>query len=168
MKRFLAMFAMFYCLTALSANAQRGTSLGIGFDFAFPQDNFGNGAELGVGPSLLFQSPLQQNLNFTVNIGYLRFNGDSPFANIKYREGFIPIKAGLRYFISEAIYGSGEAGLSISTADGSGSGVSFLYAPTVGAQIPAGNGAIDLGIRYEGWVKSGTRSLVGLRVGYNF
>ena len=168
MKRFLAMLALIYGFTAFSAQAQRGTAVGIGVDFALPQDNFSNDAKLGVGPSLLFQSPLQKDLNFTVNVGYLRFHGDSPFANIKYREGFVPIKAGLRYFISEKIYGSGEAGLTISTADGSGSGVFFAYAPSIGAQIPTGNGAIDLGLRYEGWVKSYSRSFFALRVGYNF
>lgn len=167
MKKILILFTVCFLL-AIQANAQRGTSLGVGFELALPQDNFSNDAKLGTGASLLFQSPLHKDLNFTVNVGYIRFRGESPFANINYREGFVPIKAGLRYFISEVIYGSGEAGLTISTADGGGSGVFFAYAPTIGAQIPVGNGAIDAGLRYEGWVKNGSRSFVGIRLGYNF
>jgi hypothetical protein len=151
--------------------AQRPDSkLGLGIDFAFPQSNFGSNANYGVGPSLLFQNPINNNLYFTVNVAYLRFNGDPIFADIKYREGFVPIKAGLRYFVSEYIYGSAEAGASISTANGNGSGIAFAYAPTLGVEFPVSNkGSIDAGIRYEGWSRSnGTRSFIGIRAGYNF
>jgi len=82
----------------------------------------------------------------------------------------VPIKAGLRYFISEYIYGGGEAGVSFSTANGNGSGIAFAYNPSVGVEFPVSNtGSIDAGIRYEGWSRgSGTRSFIGLHVGYNF
>lgn len=151
--------------------AQRsGAKLGIGIDFAFPQSNFATNANYGVGPSLLFQTPIQTNLNFTMNVGYLRFNGDPVFTNVKYREGFVPIKAGLRYFVSSYIYGSAEAGVAISSANGSGSGTSFAYSPIIGAEFPVSDsGTIDVGVRYEGWSRSnGTRSFIGLRAGYNF
>jgi opacity protein-like surface antigen len=158
-------------LISISTFAQRPSSkLGIGIDFALPQSNFGSNANFGVGPSILFQSPINTNLNFTVNVGYLRFNGDPVFANVKYREGFIPIKVGLRYYLSEYIYGSAEGGVSISSANGSGSGTSFAYSPTLGVEFPvSAKGTIDAGIRYEGWTRSnGTRSFIGLRAGYNF
>ncbi|MEJ7558750.1 MAG: outer membrane beta-barrel protein [Pedobacter sp.] len=158
-------------LIATSTYAQRPTSkIGIGLDFAFPLGNFGSNVNYGVGPSALFQRPINKNLNFTVNVGYLRFNGDPVFANIKYREGFIPIKAGLRYFLSEYIYGSAEAGVVISSANGNGSGTALAYSPTLGVEFPVSNkGSVDAGIRYEGWSRSnGTRSFIGLRAGYNF
>ena len=158
-------------LFSTSTYAQRASSkLGIGIDFAFPQGDFGSNVNYGVGPSVLFQSPIKTNLNFTVNVGYLRFNGDAVFANVKYREGFIPLKAGLRYFFSENIYGSAEAGVAISSASGSGSGTAFAYSPTLGVEFPVSSkGSIDAGIRYEGWSRSnGTRSFIGLRAGYNF
>ncbi|MFP5081079.1 outer membrane beta-barrel protein [Pedobacter sp. JCM 36344] len=158
-------------LVSSSIYAQLSSSkLGIGIDFAFPQSNFGSNVNYGVGPSILFQSPINANLNFTVNIGYLRFNGDAVFTDIKYREGFVPLKAGLRYFVSEYLYGSAEAGISISSANGNGSGTAFAYNPTLGVEFPISNrGSIDASIRYEGWSRSnGTRSFLGLRVGYNF
>jgi hypothetical protein len=169
LRRILATIVILFI--SIATYAQRPSSkLGIGVDFAFPQSNFGSNANYGVGPSILFQSPINNNLNFTVNVGYLRFNGDGPFANIKYREGFVPIKAGLRYFISEYIYGGGEAGVSFSTANGNGSGIAFAYNPSIGVEFPVSNtGSIDAGIRYEGWSRSsGTRSFIGLHVGYNF
>jgi hypothetical protein len=158
-------------ILSISTYAQRpGSKIGIAIDFAFPQNNFGSNANYGVGPSLLLQNPINSNLNFTVNVGYLRFNGDPVFTNIKYREGFVPIKAGLRYFLTEYIYASGEAGVSISTANGNGSGLAFAYNPTIGVEFPVSDkGSIDAGIRYESWSRSrGTRSFIGLRAGYNF
>jgi hypothetical protein len=160
-----------FLLISITSYAQRPSSkLGIGIDFAFPQSNFGSNANYGVGPSILFQNPINTDLNFTVNVGYLRFNGDAVFSNIKYREGFVPIKVGVRYFFSEYIYGSAEAGTAISTANGNGSGIAFAYNPTLGVEFPVSDkGTIDAGIRYEGWSRSsGTRSFIGLRAGYNF
>ena len=171
MRTILALFICFIIFTPGDSFGQRSESkLGIGIDFAFPQSNFGTNANYGVGPSLLFQSPLNRNLNFTANLGYLRFNGESMFNNVKYREGFIPIKAGLRYYLPSYLYVSGEAGVSISSANGGGSGTAFTYGPTLGAEFPVSDkGSVDVGIRYEGWARSGgTRSFIGLRAGYNF
>jgi hypothetical protein len=167
-KRFATIIILFI---SIAANAQRSNSkLGIGLDFAFPQNNFGSNANYGVGPSIVFQNAINTNLNYTINVGYLRFNGDPIFTNIKYREGFVPIKAGLRYFFLENIYASAEAGVSISTANGNGSGIAFAYNPTLGVEFPVSDkGSIDAGIRYESWTKgTGTRSFIGLRAGYNF
>lgn len=171
MKKYLILVLMCFVMATKSVHAQKaGPSFGLGVDFAFPQSNFGNNANYGVGPSILFQNGISKNLNYTINVAYLKFNGDGVFTNVKYREAFVPIKAGLRYFFSEYIYGAGEAGISVSSANGSGSGSAFAYAPTVGVEFPVSNrGSIDAGIRYESWSRgNGTRSFIGLRAGYNF
>ncbi len=171
MKKYLVPLVLVCLLGSFAAQAQKsGPVLGIGFDFAFPQSNFGNHTNYGAGPSIVFQKGISKSLNYTVSVAYLRFNGDGEFVNVKYREGFVPIKVGLRYFFSEYIYGGGDAGVSLSSANGSGSGTSFAYAPTLGAEFPVSNkGSLDFGVRYEGWSRSGgTRSFVGLRAGYNF
>ncbi|MES2827818.1 MAG: outer membrane beta-barrel protein [Bacteroidota bacterium] len=171
MKRYSIVVVLCFMMASTAVRAQKsGPSVGLGADFAFPQNNFGNNASYGVGPSILFQNGISKNLNYTINVAYLKFNGDGVFANVKYREAFVPIKAGLRYFFSEYIYGAGEAGISISSANGSGSGTAFAYAPTIGVEFPVSNrGSIDAGVRYEGWSRSnGTRSFIGLRAGYNF
>ncbi|MGY4384596.1 opacity protein-like surface antigen [Pedobacter sp. UYP24] len=171
MKKYLVPLVLFCLLGSFAAQAQKsGPVLGIGFDFAFPQSNFGNHANYGTGPSIVYQNGITKSLNYTFSVAYLRFNGDGEFLNVKYRESFVPIKVGLRYFFSEYIYGGGEAGVSFSSANGSGSGTSFAYAPTLGVEFPVSNkGSIDLGVRYEGWSRSsGARSFIGLRAGYNF
>lgn len=146
------------------------SKIGLGLEAAFPVGNFKNAADYGIGVSLLYQKPVAENLNITGSVGYLRFHGPAVFSNIKYKQGFVPIKAGARYFIVPHVYGAGEVGISISTANGYGSGTSFSYAPSLGTEFPVAKaGTIDVGLRYENWSRStGTLTFLGLRAGYNF
>lgn len=171
MKKYFVLILLCMVFGSIAVQAQkRGPGIGLGFDFAFPQNNFGNSANYGAGPSILFQKGISSNLNYIISVTYLRFHGDGVFENVEYREGFVPMKAGLRYFFSEYLYGGGEAGISLSSANGTGSGTSFAYAPTIGVEFPVSNGSsVDAGIRYESWSRStGTRSFIGLRAGFNF
>jgi hypothetical protein len=170
-KILLLVFAGFFILN--NANAQTNANeskIGIGLDAAFPFGNFRNTADYAIGVSLLYQKPVSENLSITGNVGYLRFHGPAVFSNIKYKQGFVPIKAGARYFIAKNIYGSGELGVAFSTAGGSGSGTSFAYVPSLGTEFPAGKtGSVDISVRYESWSRSnGTLSFAGIRAGYNF
>lgn len=124
----------------------------------------------GIGGSLLYQHPLVNRLNVTLNAGYLKFNGKEIYVGIKSYEKYIPVKAGLRYFFTELVYCFAEAGAAISTANGSGSGTAFAYSPGIGTEIAVGRDhSIDIGLRYEAWTRSnGTRSFAGLRAGFNF
>lgn len=157
----------------VDAKAQSGAQiaeprLGIGFDVGLPIGDFGDFANYGTGGSILYQHPVSKSLNITGNVGYIRFNGKETIGTLKYRQSFIPIKVGARYFIIENIYGTAEVGSSIATANGSG--VSFIYTPGLGVEIPVSRtGSLDIGARYEGWTKNtGTLSFIGLRAGYNF
>lgn len=167
---------MLLSVSATVLKAQTGTPLagpqiGLGFDFAFPAGSFGDVAKYGIGGSLLYQHPVSQHLSVTGNVGFFRFHGKQEvLMNIKYREGFVPIKAGLRYFIVENVFAAAEAGVAISTADGNGTGTAFIYVPGASVLFPVDkDSAVELGIRYENWARSSsTRSFIGLRAGYNF
>jgi hypothetical protein len=63
---------------------------------------------------------------------------------------FIPVLVGLRYYVSKPVYLSFETGYSIKADSAVASCMSF--SPAVGAQIPVGNGAIDVNINYL-WLK---------------
>lgn len=172
MKKFLLMLVAGF-LMFNNANAQSKSNesrIGLGLDAAFPIGTYKNVADYAIGVSLLYQKPITENLNITGNVGYLRFHGPAVFNNIKYKEGYVPIKAGARYFIADYFYGAGEIGVAIPTANGYGSGTAFVYVPGLGAEFPvSGTGKLDLGLRYENWSRSnGTRSFVGIRAGYNF
>jgi len=167
----IAILAGFSCFSKVYAqNSGRGSKLGIGADFIFPVGSFADKADFGTGVSLLFQNRIAESLRFTVGLGYLRINGPAQFVGVKYKEGYVPIKAGLRYFLTENIYAGGELGAAISSANGSGSGTAFAYAPGIGAEFPILNdNSLDFNVRYEGWSRSdGTRSFIGLRAGFNF
>lgn len=170
MKKLFLLTAIVGIFAFTNASAQKdaamsGPKLGIGAEFGFPMGNFGDISKFGVGGSLLYQHPVAPNLNLTLNAGYLSF---------KYKEivssgsaGFIPVKAGARYFVAENFYVNGELGAVFGTKDGSGT--AFVYSPGLGVEFPvADKSSIDLGARYEGWSNNGTSSFIGLRAAFNF
>lgn len=170
-KILLLAVASFFIINHTNAQTNPNESkIGLGLDAAFPIGDFKDIADYAIGVSLLYQKPVAENLSITGNVGYLRFHGPAVFSNIKYKQGFVPIKAGARYFIAKNFYGSGELGVAISTASGSGTGTSFAYAPSLGTEFPVGKtGSVDVGLRYESWSRSnGTLSFAGIRAGYNF
>jgi len=166
----LVLICSFFCVTAMAQSRRTDPTIGLGVDFALPLGSFGDEADFGFGASLLFQQPIAEALRFSVSAGYLRFSGGETFAGLKYREGYAPLKVGLKYFLTANIYGAAEAGVAISTANGSGSGTAFAYSPGLGVELPLLKGnSLDIDLRYEGWTRSnGTRSFASLRAGFNF
>ncbi|MGE6221376.1 hypothetical protein [Nubsella zeaxanthinifaciens] len=176
MKKLLLSLALVAGL-GLAANAQtkdpamNGSKLGVGADFAFPMGSFGDTYNFGVGGSLNLQAPIASKLNFVGEAGYLSFTGKEINTGIGTFKapsiGFVPLKAGIRYFLAENFYAQGQLGAAISTE--TNGGTAFLYAPSLGFEFPVDNKlAIDFGARYEGWSKNGTSSFIGLRAALNF
>ncbi|WP_256007359.1 hypothetical protein [Pedobacter deserti] len=151
--------------------AMSGPKLGVGVEFGFPMGDFGDVSDFGVGGSLLYQHPIANKLNFTANAGYLSFTGkEVTVAGVTFKpdaSGFIPVKAGLRYFLAENIFVNGELGAVFGTQDGAGT--AFAYSPGIGVEFPvADKSTLELSGRYEGWSNDGTLSFVGLRLAWNF
>ncbi|HKG08787.1 MAG TPA: hypothetical protein VKB19_20115 [Pedobacter sp.] len=172
MKKTFLLFALtcFISVSVTRGQSVKDSKLGIGAEFLLP---FGDNAGLvdyGVGASLQYQHTLAEQVRLSLSVGYIDFSGKEVFVGVKYDEGYVPIKAGLKYFISTYIYAAGEGGVAISTANGSGSGTAFAYSAGAGTEFPVGqSNTLDFGLRYEGWSRSnGTRSFAGLRAGFNF
>ena len=136
------------------ANAQmRESTLGIGVELGFPMASFGDDARYGLGGSLLYQQPMAEHLNLTVNVGYLRFNGNQTFGNLRYRQSFLPVKAGVRYFVGSYLYGGAEIGAILPAT--SGESTAFAYGPNLGLEVPVSDkGSIDVGLRFERWSRA--------------
>jgi hypothetical protein len=168
-KILLSAIAVFFGLNHSLAQSSE-SKIGLGLEAAFPVGDFKQTADYAIGVSLLYQKPVAQNLSITGNVGYLRFHGPAVYSSIKYKQGFVPIKAGARYFIVPHIYGAAELGVAFSTANGYGSGTFFIYTPSLGTEFPVSRtGTIDIGLRYESWTRStGTLSFAGIGAGYNF
>lgn len=173
MKKLLLLTAIAGFFTFSNVNAQTkdvgmtGTKLGIGADFAFPMGDFGDVNDFGFGGSLGVQFPVANKVNLTGSAGYLNIKSKE-IAGMTSNLGYIPVKAGARFFVAENFYIGGELGASFSTEDNGKT--AFAYAPGIGIEFPvADNGAIELGARYEGWkYDGGTNSFLGLRLAYNF
>jgi hypothetical protein len=143
--------------------------LGIGLEFGLPLGDFGDVYSIGFGGAGKFERSVSKSFAVTVTAGYtsLYYKKDVIDAD---PQGFIPVKAGGKYYFGAAqnIYLEGEVGASIGTGDGAET--VFAYAPGVGISFPVSNkSAIDAGIRYESWnydVKA--LNQVGIRVAYKF
>ena len=171
MKKLFLLTAVLGLFAFSNVNAQdaamSGPKLGIGADFAFPMGDFGDVYNLGYGGSLTYQHPIASKLNLTGNAGYLNFQSKDIPGFGKINAGFIPVKAGLRYFLAENIFVNGEVGAVFGTQDGAGT--AFAYSPGIGVEFPvADKSTLELGGRYEGWSKNGTSSFIGLRAAWNF
>ncbi|WGQ11939.1 acyloxyacyl hydrolase [Pedobacter gandavensis] len=147
--------------------AMNGPKLGIGAEFAFPVGNFGDFQNFGYGGSLNYQHPIAPNLNLTGSAGYINFESKE-ILGTKFNSGFIPVKAGARYFLAENFYINGELGASFATGSNN-SGTAFVYSPGIGVEFPVSDkSSVDLGGRYEGWSNNGTASFFGIRAAFNF
>lgn len=148
--------------------AMQGKKLGIGAEFAFPMGDFGEFSDFGYGGSLMYQHPVSEKFKVTGSAGYLNFKSKENFVGVTLNSGYIPVKAGARYYIAENFFAGGELGAVFSTE--SGGGTAFAYTPGIGVEFPvADNGAVELGARYEGWsANGGTSSFIGLRAAFNF
>ncbi len=172
MKKLFSITVAFFLMLnyAAAQTKNRESKLGLGVDMAIPTGAYQDQADYGLGFSLLYQKPIADHLSIIGNVGYLRFHGPAVYNDIKYKEGYVPIKTGARYFIARYFFATAELGVTIPTANGYGSGTAFAYAPGIGASFPVSKtGTLDIGIRYENWSRTdGTRSFGGIRAGYNF
>lgn len=173
MKKLLLLTAVAGLFAFTSVNAQtRAPKFSVGAEFAFPMGDFGDVADFGFGGSLQYQHPVAANLLLTGSAGYTSFKfKDITEGGITFEggnAGYIPVKAGARYYFGESFFAGAELGASFSTED-EGS-TAFVYSPGIGVDFPVSDkGSIELGARYEGWsYDGGTNSFIGLRLAYNF
>ncbi len=174
MKKLLLSLALVAGL-GLAANAQTEGAvrkLSVGAEFGFPTgDNSKD--NLIVGGSLQYEHPVASSFNITLSGGYLSrmITGDSKKVleafGQKTNYGYVPVKAGGKYYFGGNFYGAAELGATFATT--SGGGTAFTYAPGLGASFSiADKSSLDFGVRYESWSNNGTVSFVGLRAAYAF
>jgi hypothetical protein len=167
-KVLLALFVL--GVTACSSFAQTSKSesgkFSIGVDAGIPTGSASDFYNFGIGGSIKYDLPIATSTFFTISAGYTALLVKSEFKNAGFRssDGFIPLKAGLKYYFNgEGFFGEGQLGAAFSTQ--SGGGTAFLYAPGIGYTFDSG---FEAGVRYEGWSHDGTIGQVALRVAYYF
>ena len=166
MKKLILSFALVTGL-GFAANAQTEGAvkkLSIGAEVGIPTES-GSKDFLYVGGSLQAEFPVAKALNLTGSAGYtaLTYTGSGSGLSL----GFIPVKAGAKYYFGGNFYAAGEVGASISTETGGSTALAF--APALGASFSvADKSSLDFGLRYETWSKNGSTSFLGLLAAYAF
>ncbi|MBB5397566.1 hypothetical protein [Mucilaginibacter sp. AK015] len=161
MKKLLLLFVVVAC-AAFSASAQSDKAkFSIGFEGGLPIGSTGDVYSVALGGSLKYEMPIATGTMFTLSGGYTSFKVKDTFGGGSV--GFVPAKAGIKYFFSDGFYGEAQAGAAFNTE--SGGGTAFAYSPGIGYAL---EGGFDIGVRYEAWSKSGTISQIGVRIAYGF
>lgn len=162
---------------SLNTRAQNSTNIGIGAEIGLPSGNFTSLTGIGLGASLKFDIPVSPNLAVTLNGGYMNFFGKhNQLLSIKDLT-YAPLKAGLKYQLSETFYAEGQIGAAL--ALNNGQKTLFVWSPGVGNLFRlSGKNKLDLGIRYEAWTgkndnfivlnTSNSKGFVGIRFAYVF
>lgn len=122
-----------------------------------------DGHNVTLGGDLKLQKDFTEVISGSVATGYTNFFADKNVVNSR-NFGFVPLKAGIKYFPTKGFYLGAEAGAAFGTKEGAGT--SFLYAPSVGITF---NTNYDFSARYEALNQNGgTLSQVALRLAYAF
>nr|WP_294793733.1 outer membrane beta-barrel protein [uncultured Mucilaginibacter sp.] len=162
MKKILLATLLFVGVAATSF-AQDGGKFSVGVEAGLPVGDVSNAFNFVIGGSLKYDLPIATATNFTISAGYSSFQGKSISGFKIPAAGFVPVKAGIKYFFAESFYGEAQVGAAFSTQ--SGGGTAFAYSPGIGYKF---SDVVDLGIRYEAWSKDGTVGQIGARLGFSF
>ncbi len=141
-------------------------AISAGFELGIPAHNT---YSIGLGGSIKGELPLIPSLSLTATAGYSYFMHKSTIFGTANKDGatiFIPLKGGLRYFLSSGFYVEGEAGTTIQSNNETAKRFTFAIGP--GFIFPLGpHSDIDFGLRYE---KQSSAALQqsGIRIAYRY
>nr|WP_199158903.1 hypothetical protein [Pedobacter sp. ASV2] len=147
-------------------NAQKKSKLGFGLEADFTFGDINEREDIGYGLSSVYQHPLTSKLNLTGSLGISSIKINQPDGS-KADAKYVPIKVGLKYYLTKKFFGSGELGSSLAVNKYGETG--FLYSPGIGFEFPVSNKkSIELGFRYEAWSYSKhTNGFLGLKLAFN-
>lgn len=157
--------------TGLMSNAfaqKDGLKFSAGPEIGFAIGDFSSTHSLGIGASGQLEFGLQDKLNFTATAGVMNFSGKDRSSTEK-NQGYtvIPIRAGVKYFLTTGIYAGAQLGAAFLT--GYGDGTAFSYSPQVGYEFKTKNDkSVDATFKYEGFSKNGSLGALAFRLAYVF
>ncbi|OOQ60981.1 outer membrane beta-barrel protein [Mucilaginibacter pedocola] len=165
MKKLLPIFFLFIYAAASAQNAPK-KAFSVGLDLGIPTNSI---YSIGFGGSGKAEVPIAGAASITVTAGFTSlYYKSSVFGNTQSADAatFIPLKAGVKYYLGDAFYIEGEAGTAIATNYEKDKLFAFALGPGFLIEISK-NTAIDLGFRYENW-GSGRIRQTGIRAAYRF
>jgi len=151
---------------------------GIGVDGLLPIGNLSQTENFGLGITPRLQYGIGNNTALTFTSGFYHFfpksvfipdngyvvNGVPVQGTYKYKLDIIPVKVGIKQFISKDFYFGAEAGAGFEVEDGGGP-VKLILSPAFGYASKHW----DVAARYEGFFgQNSNYGTVGLRIAYGF
>lgn len=161
-KLLTAAFAIAALLLTTDTMAQDSQAwrLGVGANVGVATDDpYG----LVVGGDLKLQKDFVGPISGTLTTGYTNFFVKDDFDGVFSDYGVIPVKVGIKYFVTPNFYLGGEVGAGFGTSDGAET--SFVWSPAIGWGFANG---LDVGLRYEDYTKYDATKQVALRLAYGF
>lgn len=147
--------------TDTKAQDSQAWRLGVGLNAgASTDDNYG----FVLGGDLKLQKDFVGPVSATLSAGYTNFFVKDDLERLGADDyGVVPVKAGIKVFLTPNFYASGEVGAGFETTGAKET--SFVWSPSIGWGF--GNG-LDIGIKYEDYAKDFRPQQVALRVAYGF
>ncbi|MBC6109827.1 hypothetical protein ACFOG5_08390 [Pedobacter fastidiosus] len=177
MFKFKLALVLFILLIYSKSQAQNSPQISVGAELGLPSGNFTALSGFGIGASLKADLPVSGNLAITFNGGYMNFFGKRNQIMSIQDLTYVPLKAGLKYQLSESFYAEGQLGAALALDNGQRT--LFVWSPGIGNLFRlSGKNKLDLGIRYEVWTgkndnliilnTSSSKGFVGIRFAYVF
>lgn len=164
MKRLLLLLFLF-CISKAYAQTDITKAISGGFELAIPANSVYN---VGTGFSIKGELPIVAPVSLSLTAGFTAMFYKSNLFNSSRTPGaagFLPLKAGIKYYFDKGIYAEGEAGTAIETNYEKQSVFAFSIGP--GFIVPAGEkSGVDISFRYEDWANKLRQTAI--RIAYRF
>lgn len=157
----LALFSISLIVNAQNTD-EKQIKIGVGLTTGIPMGDYSDYASLALNLDIQGEYTIMPTFAITLNAGYLNFISKGGYGELGI--GQIPILLGGKYYFSDKVYGSVQAGVSILTAGSGGS--AFAFAPGIGYKISK---RFDLMAKYHSTNIDGSNvSFLGIRAGFTF
>jgi hypothetical protein len=159
---FFSLFAALILSTTLTNAQNSASNWQIGFGVS-PGGATSNPFKYTLGGDIRVQKNFNNRISGTLTAGFTHFFEKDHFDGYnQYGSPYnvIPVKAGVKVFLTDGFYLGGEAGVGFGFEQW---GNSFVWSPSVGVAFKNG---IDLSIRYEDFTKNKVTQDVALRLAY--
>ncbi len=149
-------------------NVDKNLHFSVGPELSFATGKFADKQSVGTGATVQVSYRVAPATDVTLTTGYLVYFGKSAGAGIKFKSaGVLPIRAGLKYYLTEGLYGQVQTGVGFFSNNG---GTAFAFTPAMGYEFDTKSGqAFDVSLKYDGYfVKSSALGAFGIRLAYKF
>jgi hypothetical protein len=164
MKKLLLLLFLF-CISKTYAQTEISKAISGGFELAIPSNGVYN---VGTGFSIKGELPIVTPVSLSLTAGFTAMFYKSNLFNSSRTPGaagYLPLKAGIKYYFNKGVYAEGEAGTAIETNYEKQSVFAFSIGP--GFIVPAGeNSGVDISFRYEDWANKLRQTAI--RIAYRF